>query len=146
MENIVKAIYDNSSGTDYKYTVYTDDGKTLYINEKINLQKQDRFICDLSDKKISKKTDKEYYTASNVRKLGDMEEPPQHDYPDYSRETEVRTVSSNGNGNYNSGLRVDASMFITGIVTRSMGSGQFGISDIDQLTAEAVKVHKKYFG
>ena len=35
MENIVKAIYDNSSGTDYQYTVYTDDGKTLYINEKI---------------------------------------------------------------------------------------------------------------
>ena len=34
MENIVKAIYDNSSGTDYSYTVYTDDGKTLYINEK----------------------------------------------------------------------------------------------------------------
>ena len=75
-----------------------------------------------------------------------MEEPPQHDYPDYSRETEVRTVSNNGNGNNNSGLRVDASMFITGIVTRSMGSVQFGISDIDQLTAEAVKVHKKYFG
>ena len=82
---------------------------------------------------------------TEIRKVGDMEEP-QSNYQDYSRETEVRTVSSNGNGNYNSGLRVDASMFITGIVTRSMGSGQFGISDIDQLTAEAVKVHKKYFG
>ena len=60
--------------------------------------------------------------------------------------TANHTPALNGNGNYNSGLRVDASMFITGIVTRSMGSGQFGISDIDQLTAEAVKVHKKYFG
>ncbi len=121
MENIVKAIYDNSSGTDYSYTVYTDDGKTLYINEKINLEKQDRFICDLSEMKISKQN-KPYYNGSNVKKLGDMEEDS------------------------NSGLRVDASMFITGIVTRSMGSGQFGISDIEPLTAEAVKVHKKYFG
>ena len=87
----------------------------------------------------------DFKNITEIRKVGDME-APQSNYQDYSRETEVRTVSSNGNGNYNSGLRVDASMFITGIVTRSMGSGQFGISDIDQLTAEAVKVHKKYFG
>ena len=87
----------------------------------------------------------DFKNITEIRKVGDMEEP-QSNYQDYSRETEVRTVSRNGNGNYNSGLRVDASMFITGIVTRSMGSGQFGISDIDQLTAEAVKVHKKYFG
>ena len=143
MENIVKAIYDNSSGTNYSYTVYTDDGKTLYINEKINLEKQDRFICDLSSKKISQKTQKEYFSASNVRKLGDMEEPQPNDYEQYTRETQTKAVS---NANLNSGLRVDASMFITGIVTRSMGSGQFGISDIEPLTAEAVKVHKKYFG
>ena len=142
MENIVKAIYDNSSGTDYSYTVYTDDGKTLYINEKINLEKQDRFICDLSEMKISKQK-KPYYNASNVRKLGDMEEPQPNDYEQYTRETQTKAVS---NANLNSGLRVDASMFITGIVTRSMGSGQFGISDIEPLTAEAVKVHKKYFG
>ena len=136
MENIVKAIYDNSSGTNYNYTVYTDDGKTLYINEKINLEKQDRFICDLSEMKISKQK-KPYYNASNVRKLGDMQTPPSY----------VEDVPmQHNNANFNSGLRVDASMFITGIVTRSMGSGQFGISDIEPLTAEAVKVHKKYFG
>ena len=72
-----------------------------------------------------------------------MEEPQPNDYEQYTRETQTKAVS---NGNENSGLRVDASMFITGIVTRSMGSGQFGISDIEPLTAEAVKVHKKYFG
>ena len=87
----------------------------------------------------------DFKNITEIRKVGDMEEP-QSNYQDYSRETEVRTVSNNGNGNYNLRLRVDASMFITGIVTRSMGSGQFGISDIDQLTNEAVKVHKKYFG
>ena len=141
MENIVKAIYDNSSGTDYSYTVYTDDGKTLYINEKINLEKQDRFICDLSAKKISQKTQKEYFSASNVKKLGDMEEPPQHDYPDYSKETEVRTVPSNRNTHVN----IDAMrIYVTGVVGRGMTSGKFAISDVEPLTAEAVRSFKKH--
>ena len=116
--------------------------KLFTLTKKINLEKQDRFICDLSEMKISKQK-KPYYNASNVRKLGDMEEPQPNDYEQYTRETQTKAVS---NANLNSGLRVDASMFITGIVTRSMGSGQFGISDIEPLTAEAVKVHKKYFG
>ena len=145
MQNIIKTIYDNSKDGRPSFNIKTEDGRTLYANEYVDLERGDSFTCDMSELKTSAKGN-QYYNISNVKKLGDMEEPPQHDYPDYSRQTEVRTVSSNGNGNYNSGLRVDVSMFITGIVTRSMGSGQFGISDIDPLTAEAVKVHKKYFG
>ena len=145
MQNIIKTIYDNSKDGRPSFNIKTEDGRTLYANEYVDLERGDSFTCDMSELKTSAKGN-QYYNISNVKKLGDMEEPPQHDYPDYSRQTEVRTVSSNGNGSYNSGLRVDASMFITGIVTRSMGSGQFGISDIDPLTAEAVKVHKKYFG
>ena len=145
MQNTIKTIYDNSKDGRPSFNIKTEDGRTLYANEYVDLERGDSFTCDMSEMKTSERGN-QYYNISNVKKLGDMEEPPQHDYPDYSRQTEVRTVSSNGNGNYNSGLRVDASMFITGIVTRSMGSGQFGISDIDPLTAEAVKVHKKYFG
>ena len=80
----------------------------------------------------------DFKNITEIRKVGDMQTPPSYEPED--------VPIHNGNGNFNSGLRVDASMFITGIVTRSMGSGQFGISDIDPLTAEAVKVHKKYFG
>ena len=145
MQNTIKTIYDNSKDGRPSFNIKTEDGRTLYANEYVDLERGDSFTCDMSELKTSAKGN-QYYNISNVKKLGDMEEPPQHDYPDYSRQTEVRTVSSNGNGNYNSGLRVAASMFITGIVTRSMGSGQFGISDIEPLTAEAVKVHKKYFG
>ena len=145
MQNTIKTIYDNSKDGRPSFNIKTEEGRTMYANEYVSLERGDSFTCDMSELKTSAKGN-QYYNISNVKKLGDMEEPPQHDYPDYSRQTEVRTVSSNGNGNYNSGLRVDASMFITGIVTRSMGSGQFGISDIDPLTAEAVKVHKKYFG
>ena len=145
MQNTIKTIYDNSKDGRPSFNIKTEDGRTMYANEYVSLERGDSFTCDMSEMKTSERGN-QYYNISNVKKLGDMEEPPQHDYPDYSRQTEVRTVSSNGNGNNNSGLRVDASMFITGIVTRSMGSGQFGISDIDPLTAEAVKVHKKYFG
>ena len=92
----------------------------------------------MSEMKTSERGN-QYYNISNLKKLGDMQTPPPYD-DSYSRETEVRTVPSNTK------LRVDASMFVTGVVTRSMGSGQFGVADIEPLTAEAVKVHQKYFG
>ena len=136
MENIIKTIYDNSKDGRPSFNIKTEDGRTFYANEFVDLERGDRFTCDLSEMKTSKQGN-QYYNASNVRKLGDMQTPPRH----------VEDVPmQHNNANLNSGLRVDASMFITGIVTRSMGSGQFGISDIEPLTAEAVKVHKKYFG
>jgi len=136
MENIIKTIYDNSKDGRPSFNIRTEDGRTFYANEFVDLERGDRFTCDLSEMKTSKQGN-QYYNASNVRKLGDMQTPPSY----------VEDVPmQHNNANLNSGLRVDASMFITGIVTRSMGSGQFGISDIEPLTAEAVKVHKKYFG
>tara|TARA_Y100000589_G_C27076591_1_gene597756 strand:+ start:22 stop:444 length:423 start_codon:yes stop_codon:yes gene_type:complete len=136
MENIIKTIYDNSKDGRPSFNIKTEDGRTFYANEFVDLERGDRFTCDLSEMKTSKQGN-QYYNASNVRKLGDMQTPPSY----------VEDVPmQHNNANLNSGLRVDASMFITGIVTRSMGSGQFGISDIEPLTAEAVKVHKKYFG
>ena len=136
MENIIKTIYDNSKDGRPSFNIKTEDGRTFYANEFVDLERGDRFTCDLSEMKTSKQGN-QYYNASNVRKLGDMQTPPSY----------VENVPmKHNNANLNSGLRVDASMFITGIVTRSMGSGQFGISDIEPLTAEAVKVHKKYFG
>ena len=136
MENIIKTIYDNSKDGRPSFNIKTEDGRTFYANEFVDLERGDRFTCDLSEMKTSKQGN-QYYNASNVRKLGDMQTPPSY----------VEDVPmQHNNANLNSGLRVDASMFITGIVTRSMGSGQFGIFDIEPLTAEAVKVHKKYFG
>ena len=136
MENIIKTIYDNSKDGRPSFNIKTEDGRTFYANEFVDLERGDRFTCDLSEMKTSKQGN-QYYNASNIRKLGDMQTPPSY----------VEDVPmQHNNANLNSGLRVDASMFITGIVTRSMGSGQFGISDIEPLTAEAVKVHKKYFG
>jgi len=136
MENIIKTIYDNSKDGRPSFNIKTEDGRTFYANEFVDLERGDRFTCDLSEMKTSKQGN-QYYNASNVRKLGDMQTPP-----NYVEDVPMQ----HNNANLNSGLRVDASMFITGIVTRSMGSGQFGISDIEPLTAEAVKVHKKYFG
>ena len=140
MENIIKTIYDNSKDGRPSFNIRTEDGRTFYANEFVDLERGDRFTCDLSEMKTSKQGN-QYYNASNVRKLGDMQEATQRGVA-----VERGINTSFQNGNENSGLRVDASMFITGIVTRSMGSGQFGISDIEPLTAEAVKVHKKYFG
>tara|TARA_R100001443_G_scaffold45013_1_gene57986 strand:+ start:80 stop:496 length:417 start_codon:yes stop_codon:yes gene_type:complete len=138
MENIIKTIYDNTKDGRPSFNIKTEDGRTMYANEYVSLQRGDSFTCDMSEMKTSERGN-QYYNVSNLKKLGDMQTPPPYDNS-YSRETEVRTVPSNQK------LRVDASMFITGIVTRSMGSGQFGVADIEPLTAEAVKVHQKYFG
>jgi len=138
MENIIKTIYDNTKDGRPSFNIKTEDGRTMYANEYVSLQRGDSFTCDMSEMKTSERGN-QYYNVSNLKKLGDMQTPPPYD-DSYSRETEVRTVPSNQK------LRVDASMFITGIVTRSMGSGQFGVADIEPLTAEAVKVHQKYFG
>ena len=138
MENIIKTIYDNTKDGRPSFNIKTEDGKTMYANEYVSLQRGDSFTCDMSEMKTSERGN-QYYNVSNLKKLGDMQTPPPYD-DSYSRETEVRTVPSNTK------LRVDASMFVTGVVTRSMGSGQFGVADIEPLTAEAVKVHQKYFG
>ena len=138
MENIIKTIYDNTKDGRPSFNIKTEDGRTMYANEYVSLQRGDSFTCDMSEMKTSERGN-QYYNISNLKKLGDMQTPPPYD-DSYSRETEVRTVPSNQK------LRVDASMFVTGVVTRSMGSGQFGVADIEPLTAEAVKVHQKYFG
>ena len=137
MESTVKTIFDNSKDGRPSFNIKTEDGRTLYANEYVSLERGDRFTCDMSEMKTSKQGN-QYYNASNVRKLGDMQTPPSYEPED--------VPMHNGNGNFNSGLRVDASMFITGIVTRSMGSGQFGISDVEPLTAEAVRSFKKHLG
>ena len=138
MENIVEKLFDNTKDGRPSFNIKTEDGRTMYANEYVSLQRGDSFTCDMSEMKTSERGN-QYYNVSNLKKLGDMQTPPPYD-DSYSRETEVRTVPSNTK------LRVDASMFVTGVVTRSMGSGQFGVADIDPLTAEAVKVHQKYFG
>ena len=137
MQNTIKTIYDNSKDGRPSFNIKTEDGRTLYANEYVDLERGDSFTCDMSELKTSAKGN-QYYNISNVKKLGDMQTPPSYEPENVSMQ--------NGNGNFNSGLRVDASMFVTGIVTRSMGSGQFGISDIDPLTAEAVRVYKNRFG
>tara|TARA_R100000353_G_scaffold142817_1_gene102005 strand:- start:38 stop:472 length:435 start_codon:yes stop_codon:yes gene_type:complete len=86
----------------------------------------------------------DFKNITEIRKVGDMEEP-QPNYQDYSRETEVRTVSSNGNGN--SHVNIDAlRIYVTGVVGRGMSSGKFSISDVEPLTAEAVRSFKKHLG
>lgn len=132
MENIAKAVYDNSKDGRPAFSIKTEDGKTLYANEYVSLDRGDRFVCDLSEKKTSAQGN-EYYNASNVRRLGDMEEPPVA--------PQATTVTYD-----KPKLRVDASMFVTGVVTRAMGSGKFGVSDINTLTRAAVQAYQENFG
>ena len=136
MESTVKTIFDNSKDGRPSFNIKTEDGRTLYANEYVSLERGDRFTCDMSEMKTSKQGN-QYYNASNVRKLGDMQTPPSYEPED------VPMHNGNGNSHVNKeALRI----YVTGIVGRGMGSGQFGISDIEPLTAEAVRSFKKHLG
>ena len=137
MENIIKTIYDNSKDGRPSFNIRTEDGRTFYANEFVDLERGDRFTCDLSEMKTSKQGN-QYYNASNVRKLGDMQTPPSY----------VEDVPmQHNNANRNTHVNIDAMrIYVTGVVGRGMTSGKFAISDVEPLTAEAVRSFKKHLG
>ena len=136
MQNIIKTIYDNSKNGRPSFNIKTEDGRTMYANEYVSLERGDSFTCDMSELKTSAKGN-QYYNISNVKKLGDMQTPP-------SYEPEVVPIH---NGNGNSYVNKEAMrIYVTGVVGRGMTSGKFSISDVEPLTAEAVRSFKKHLG
>ena len=81
MESTVKTIFDNSKDGRPSFNIKTEDGRTIYANEYVSLERGDRFTCDMSEMKTSKQGN-QYYNASNVRKLGDMQTPPSYEPED----------------------------------------------------------------
>ena len=136
MQNIIKTIYDNSKDGRPSFNIKTEDGRTLYANEYVDLERGDSFTCDMSELKTSAKGN-QYYNISNVKKLGDMQTPPSYEPEDVPMH----------NGNGNSHVNIDAlRIYVTGVVGRGMTSGKFSISDVEPLTAEAVRSFKKHLG
>ena len=136
MQNIIKTIYDNSKNGRPSFNIKTEDGRTMYANEYVSLERGDSFTCDMSEMKTSERGN-QYYNISNVKKLGDMQTPPSYEHENVPMH----------NGNGNSHVNIDAlRIYVTGVVGRGMTSGKFSISDVEPLTAEAVRSFKKHLG
>ena len=60
MQNIIKTIYDNSKNGRPSFNIKTEDGRTLYANEYVDLERGDSFTCDMSELKTSAKGNQYY--------------------------------------------------------------------------------------
>lgn len=122
----VKACYDNSEDGIPNFCIDLIDGTRLYTRgEMMNPmpEKGNTISYNVINTKESK-TGNLYSNVSSV-KVVDGNAP------------EANTSVSSGGNSKNSTQRLD--MFVTGIVGRSMGSGQFSQMDIKGLTRNAVE-------
>ena len=120
----VKACYDNSEDGIPNFCIDLIDGTRLYTRgEMMNPmpQKGDNISYNIINTKESK-TGNLYSNVSSVKIVDG---------------TEATTSVSSGGISKNSTQRLD--IFVTGVVGRAMGSGQFSQMDIKGLTRNAVE-------
>lgn len=120
----VKACYDNSEDGIPNFCIDLIDGTRLYTRGEIMNpmpEKGNTISYNIINTKESK-TGNLYSNVSSVKVVDG---------------TEANTSVSSGGNSKNSTQRLD--MFVTGIVGRSMGSGQFSQMDIKGLTRNAVE-------
>ena len=120
----VKACYDNSEDGIPNFCIDLIDGTRLYTRgEMMNPmpQKGDNISYNVINTKESK-TGNLYSNVSSVKIVDG---------------TEANTSVSSGANGKNSTQRLD--IFVTGVVGRAMGSGQFSQMDIKGLTRNAVE-------
>ena len=141
MSNIVDKVFDNSADNEGKpnYAIQLVDGTRLYCRgEILNPLPKSGDAIDFTV--INVKTSSKGNPYTNVKNVKIADNHTLDD--DLPTDTYVPQQPSSpmpvSNGmNKNDTQRMD--IFVTGVVGRSMGSGHFSVSDISDLTKNAVK-------
>ena len=134
MENgKIDKIWDNSENGNPNFSIDLADGKRLYAREQVNANVGDMISYTAINTKTSKNGN-HYTNVSGVQVVnGQQPQPaPQNTY----QPEPVRTAIPND---------ANRNIFVTGVVGRAMGSGNFQIQDIDSLTSMAIATYNKYF-
>ena len=134
MENgKIDKIWDNSENGNPNFSIDLADGKRLYAREHVNANAGDMISYTAINTKTSKNGN-HYTNVSGVQVVnGQQVQPaPQQTYTPEP----VRTAIPND---------ANRNIFVTGVVGRAMGSGNFQIQDIDALTSMAMATYNKYF-
>ena len=134
MENgKIDKIWDNSENGNPNFSIDLADGKRLYAREHVNANAGDMISYTAINTKTSKNGN-HYTNVSGVQVVnGQQPQPaPQNTY----QPEPVRTAIPNDS---------NRNIFVTGVVGRAMGSGNFQIQDIDSLTSMAIATYNKYF-
>ena len=152
MSNIVDKVFDNTEDGKPNYAIQLLDGSRLYCRELLNPVPKSGDAIDYTI--INVKTSSKGNPYTNVKNVkiadnhtldDDLPSDGQHFIPPNVQPTITTTggqqstrIMPIANGmNKNDTQRMD--IFVTGVVGRSMGSGHFSVSDISDLTKNAVK-------
>jgi hypothetical protein len=134
MENgKIDKIWDNSENGNPNFSIDLADGKRLYAREHVNANAGDMISYTAINTKTSKNGN--HYTNVSGVQVVNGQQPQPAPQNTYQPEPVRTTIPNDSNRN----------IFVTGVVGRAMGSGNFQIQDIDSLTSMAIATYNKYF-
>ena len=134
MENgKIDKIWDNSENGNPNFSIDLADGKRLYAREQINANVGDMISYNAINTKTSKNGN--HYTNVSGVQVVNGQQPQPAPQQIYTPEPVRTAIPNDANRN----------IFVTGVVGRAMGSGNFQIHDIDSLTSMAMATYNKYF-
>ena len=134
MENgKIDKIWDNSENGNPNFSIDLADGKRLYAREHVNANAGDMISYTAINTKTSKNGN--HYTNVSGVQVVNGQQPQPAPQQTYTPEPVRTAIPNDANRN----------IFVTGVVGRAMGSGNFQIQDIDSLTSMAMATYNKYF-
>ena len=134
MENgKIDKIWDNSENGNPNFSIDLADGKRLYAREHVNANAGDMISYTAINTKTSKNGN--HYTNVSGVQVVNGQQPQPAPQQIYTPEPVRTAIPNDANRN----------IFVTGVVGRAMGSGNFQIQDIDALTSMAMATYNKYF-
>ena len=134
MENgKIDKIWDNSENGNPNFSIDLADGKRLYAREQVVANIGDMISYTALNTKTSKNGN--HYTNVSGVQVVNGQQPQPAPQQTYTPEPVRTAIPNDANRN----------IFVTGVVGRAMGSGNFQIQDIDALTSMAMATYNKYF-
>ena len=134
MENgKIDKIWDNSENGNPNFSIDLIDGKRLYAREQVIANNGDVISYTAINTKTSKNGN--HYTNVSGVQVVNGQQPQPAPQQTYTPEPVRTAIPNDANRN----------IFVTGVVGRAMGSGNFQINDIDALTSMAMATYNKYF-
>lgn len=138
MSNIVDKVFDNTEDGKPNYAIQLLDGSRLYCRELLNPVPKSGDAIDFTVINVKTSSKGNPYTnVKNVRIADNHTLDDALPTDTYVPEQQSRPMPVSNGMNKNDTQRMD--IFVTGVVGRSMGSGHFSVSDISDLTKNAVK-------
>ena len=151
MQGIIDKIFDGTKNGVPNYSIDLIDGKRLYARGSFlnpMPKKGDTINCEVINNKTSANGNP-YTNVENVVVVNpnDQQHEPQYVNPQYTHSQAPQPMPQANNsftpkpatGGFNKSDTQRLDIFVTGVVGRSMGSGHFSVSDIEELTKNAVR-------